>query len=211
MTVTGTHPNRVVLDVNGAVTDIEKVFHVTMRVYRHPTEARTFYAPDVEPSLDLAVPILHVSGLDNYSRPHPNYKLKRTNISATATPNAGSGPAGDYMGNDFRAAYVPGTALTGAGQSVGLLQFDGYTAADITYYETLAGIPSITLSNVLIDGATGDPSGNGGEIEVSLDIEMVASMAPGVSNDHCLHGAESRCVFRGRSQPHGHGQSGQAT
>ena len=28
------------------------------------------------------------------------------------------------MGNDFRAAYVPGVTLTGAGQTVGLLQFE---------------------------------------------------------------------------------------
>ena len=66
------------------------------------------------------------------------------------------------MGNDFRAAYVPGVTLNGAGQMVGLLQFDGYTASDITYYESQAGLPSVTLSNVLIDGASGGPSGSGG-------------------------------------------------
>ena len=59
--VTATHPNRVVLDVEGTVADIEKAFHVTVRTYRHPTEDRDFYAPDSEPSLDLATPILHVS------------------------------------------------------------------------------------------------------------------------------------------------------
>ena len=40
LTVTVTHPNRVVLDVAGTVTDIQKAFHLTMRVYRHPREAR---------------------------------------------------------------------------------------------------------------------------------------------------------------------------
>ena len=66
LTVTGTHPNRVMLDVSGTVADIERVFHVTMRTYRHPTENRTFFAPDAEPSVDLAVPILHISGLDDF-------------------------------------------------------------------------------------------------------------------------------------------------
>jgi subtilase family serine protease len=55
------------LDVTGSVANIEKVFHLTMRVYQHPTEARTFYAPDVEPSLDLAVPVLNIGGLNNYT------------------------------------------------------------------------------------------------------------------------------------------------
>ncbi len=43
LTVSATHPNRMLLDVGGAVGDIEKAFHVKMQVYQHPTEARTFY------------------------------------------------------------------------------------------------------------------------------------------------------------------------
>ena len=79
------------------------------------------------------------------------------------------------------AAYVGGSTLTGAGQAVGLVQFDGYSTADIAYYESLAGIPSVTVSNVLLDGFSGLPSGTGDEIEVCLDIEMVMSVAPIVS------------------------------
>jgi hypothetical protein len=179
--VTATFPNRVLLDVEGTVTDIERTLHTTMRVYNHPTGTRTFHAPDTEPSLDLTVPILHIGGLDNYSIPHPNFRLKQPGAVPNVAPNAGSGPSGNYMGNDFRAAYVPGTALTGSGQIVGLLQFDGYTNTDVTYYETVAGLPNVTLTNVLIDGATGSPDGSGGEVEVCLDIEMVISMAPGIS------------------------------
>ena len=37
--VTRTHPNRTLLDVSGAVADIEKTFHVNLHVYQHPTEA----------------------------------------------------------------------------------------------------------------------------------------------------------------------------
>ena len=85
------------------------------------------------------------------------------------------------MGKDFRTAYVPGVTLTGSGQTVGLLQFDGYTASDITYYETTAGLPAVPLTNVLLDGFNGAPTGSGGEVEVSLDIEMAMSMAPGLS------------------------------
>jgi len=181
LTVTGTHPNRVLLDVDGTVAEVQKAFHVAMRVYQHPVENRTFYAPDAEPSLDLAVPILHISGLDNYSLPRPLYRISQLTSAQSIVPSGGSGPGGNYMGKDFRAAYVPGTSLAGSGQTVGLLQFDGYTASDITYYENQAGLPSITLSNVLIDGASGGPSGNGGEVEVSLDIEMAISMATNLS------------------------------
>ena len=189
LAVTVTHPNRVVLGVAGAVSDIQRAFHLTLRTYQHPLEAREFYAPDIEPSVDLAVPILHLSGLDNYSLPHPNLKVRPASVSANATPNAGSAPGGTYRGSDFRAAYAPGTSLTGAGQSVGLLQFDGFYSSDITTYETQAGLSNVPLTVVPVDGGVSKP-GNG-DIEVSLDIEMAISMAPGITNVYVFEAPNS--------------------
>ena len=37
--ITAVYPNRMVLGVEGAVADIERTFHVTMRTYRHPVES----------------------------------------------------------------------------------------------------------------------------------------------------------------------------
>jgi uncharacterized repeat protein (TIGR01451 family) len=180
LTVTVTHPNRVLLDVEGTVTDIQKAFHLALRTYRHPLEGREFFAPDAEPSIDLGVPILNISGLDNYSLPRPISRIRPFSASAKATPNAGSGPSGSYRGSDFRTAYVPGTSLTGAGQTVGLLQFDGFYANDIATYASQAGLPSIPVTVVPVDGGVSTPGG--GNSEVCLDIEMVMSMAPGVTN-----------------------------
>ncbi len=173
--------NRMLVELNGSVAQIERAFHTTLRTYQHPTEARTFYAPDADPSMEVAAPILSIDGLNNYALPHPHVHPEPLYGRNGAQPNNGSGPSGGYAGNDFRTAYVPGTSLTGSGQKVGMLQFDGYSTNDINYYESLLGIPSITLSNVLINGASGNPSGNGGEIEVTLDIEMAISMAPGLN------------------------------
>jgi hypothetical protein len=183
LTVTGTHLNRVLLDVSGSVADIERTFHVALRVYQHPEEDRTFYAPDVEPSLDLTVPVLDIGGLNNYLVPRPaNLKLVPLKEGSGTRPASGSGPNGSYMGNDFRAAYAPGVTLDGAGQTVGLLEFDGYFVSDITNYESQAGLPAVALQNVLLDGFSGTPTGNVNAVaEVSLDIEMAISMAPGIS------------------------------
>ena len=85
------------------------------------------------------------------------------------------------MGSDFRDAYVPGVALNGAGQTVGLLQFDSFYDSDILAYENLNNLPNVPSQIVLLDGYNGAPSGGAGTIEVSLDIEMVISMAPEVS------------------------------
>lgn len=191
LTVTGEHSNRMLLDVQGKAADIERAFNITLRVYHHPSENRDFFAPDVDPSVPAALPILDVGGLDNLRRPHSHYHLKPVTktvqpkvSSSTPVPGAttGSGPSGNYIGDDFRRAYVPGTPLDGSGQMVALVQFDGYLSNDIVAYAGLAGRTNIPpLQNVLIDGFGGVPTGNGGEVEVSLDIEMALSMAPGLS------------------------------
>ncbi len=177
--VTDTHPNRLVLDLSGSVADIEKALDVKMQTYQHPKENRTFYAPDVEPTLDLDVKILYISGLDNYSLPHPKYHTLSTNF-ANVSPKAGSGPGGTYLGYDFRDAYVPGTVLTGLGQTVGLLEFDGYFTNDVAQYLALAGLPQVPQEVVLVGGFNGS-AGPGGNVEVSLDIDMAIAMAPGLT------------------------------
>jgi uncharacterized repeat protein (TIGR01451 family) len=183
LTVTATHANRMLVEVRGKAADVQHAFNVALHTYRHPAENRTFFAPDAEPTVPASLAILDVGGLNNYSRPHTHLHTRpnATNAPSAQVANLGSGPFGSYMGNDFRAAYVPGTTLTGANQKIALVQFDGYFASDIALYESQAGLPSVSLTNILLNGFSGFPTFNGGEVEVSLDIEMVISMAPGLN------------------------------
>ena len=182
LTVKRTHPNRTLLDVSGSVADIEKAFHVHMNLYQHPVEARAFFAPDTEPSLDLNTPVLMISGLDNYvrPRPHPLVRPLGGGSGGSGGSSGGSGSGGSYLGYDFRAAYVPGVSLTGAGQWVGLFELTGYDPDDISDYESEAGLPSVQLQNILIDDFDGDDSNYQYAIEATADIEMAISMAPGL-------------------------------
>jgi len=181
--ITGTHGNRLLLDVRANVADIQRAFHLTLRKFKHPTEPRDFFGPDTEPSVDFTLPIADVSGLNNYKLPHPKL-VKKNAVTGNAVARTGSAPTGDFLGDDFRAAYVPDTTLTGAGQMVGLLQFDGYYAADVAAYAAAAGggRTNIPIQTVLVDGYNGVPTtGNAsGNSEVTLDIEMAMSMAPGL-------------------------------
>ena len=65
-----------------------------MRVYQHPVEARTFFAPDVEPSLDLDTPVLAISGLDNYVRPRPQMHRSDALLQPAVRPLGGAVEAG---------------------------------------------------------------------------------------------------------------------
>jgi subtilase family serine protease len=173
--VTNAPANRLLVHIDGTVAQINKAFHMAMTSYRHPTENRNFYSPDREPSLDLSVPVTHIAGLNNYSLPRPKFKRAPANFRRNIT---GSGPSGAYLGSDIRAAYYGGTALTGSGQTLGLLEFDGYDMSDVTasFAGQRNGVP---IQNELLDGASAGSDGDDGE--QVLDIVQAASMAPGMS------------------------------
>jgi hypothetical protein len=171
--VEGTYSNRTVVDVSGDAAAVGKTFHVRLREYRHPVEDRNFFAPDGEPSVDLAVPLLHIEGLNNFVIPRPALVKKQT--LAGISPASGSRPDGLLIGSDFRNAYIPGVTLNGAGQTVALFELDGYYTNDITTYENDAGLPPATVTNILVDGYNGAAGPN--NVEVALDIEMVVSLA----------------------------------
>ena len=167
--VKATHPNRLLVDVTGSAADIERTFRLTLRLYPHPTEKRTFYSPDIEPSVPEGLPILDISGLENFMPPRP-MNLRRKSLphettQADSTDDeeikayaTGSGPGGDFIGSDFRAAYAPGVNLTGVGQTIGLFEFGPYFTNDITLYQQRAGLPSVAITNILLDGFTGVPA-----------------------------------------------------
>jgi subtilase family serine protease len=179
LTVTGTAPNRLLVNVAGPVSNIERAFRINLGVYQHPTEDRRFYAPDEEPTPDLPFPLWHITGLDNFSIPRPASLRRGLLARGNAT---GSGPNGYFIGSDFRAAYYGGTALTGTGQSVGLLEFAGYNMSDVTKYFQQVNQPlNVAVVGVSTDGSSLNCSGSCDDTEQVLDIEVAISMAPGMS------------------------------
>jgi subtilase family serine protease len=182
LTVTNRSPNRLVLDVSGSVADIEKAFQVKMQTYQHPTEKRTYYAPDQEPSVDREVPIQGISGLNSIQPPRP-MGLKYAQKNEVARSNqTGSGPNGFFLGSDMRAAYAPGTTLTGAGQAVGLFEFGPYNLSDVQAYFTFINQPlNVPIVNVLVDGVSPVCGAGCDDGEEVIDIQQAISMAPGLS------------------------------
>jgi hypothetical protein len=69
--------------------------------------------------------------------------------------------------------------LDGAGQKIGLLEYDTFYMSDVSNFLTLIGTPSVinSLSVVPVNGGVASPGS--GESEVLLDIDTVMSLAPG--------------------------------
>lgn len=191
LTVTNTSPNRLVVDVSGTVAQVEQAFQVHLLLYRHPTKNHTYHAPDAEPSVDVDVPIQGVNGLNDFEPPHPigfhQTSLKRiahgTQSSSIAHGNqTGSGPFGFFLGSDMRAAYYGGTALTGAGQAVGLFEFGPYNMSDVQAYFNFVNQPlNVPIVNVLLDGVSGICGAGCDDGEEVIDIQQAVSMAPALS------------------------------
>ena len=180
-------PNRRLVTVEAPVETLNRVFHFTMRSYQHPTEARLFYSPDREPTIiGLNVPLLQITGLNNYFLPHTNLHRALT----SPVPNqSGSGPGGEFLPSDMRAAYYGNGPLTGAGQSIGIFSFDGYQLSDVQlYYSTTGMSSSVPINNRPVTGFNGacttvttPTSSTCSDAEQVLDIVNAIGMAPGIT------------------------------
>jgi len=191
LTVTGAFTNRLALGVEGKSADVEKAFHVQIHDFRRD-DGSVFFGPDRQPSLDTDVPVVLVEGLDNEQMPRPRVR-KTADFAGGASPRAGgSGPVVDktttFIGNDYRNAYASGTTLTGAGQTLDLVEFTVYNPSDVTTYESQCNPAlNVPVSNVYMDGFTSSTAidctaaDNYPEIEVALDMEVAMAMAPGLS------------------------------
>jgi subtilase family serine protease len=196
LTVVATSRNRLNMDVTGSIAAIEKAFNIYMNLYMHPTEGRTFYAPDREPAPAVSVPLWHVAGLDNYSIPKPA-GLHKNSAGAKSNATTGSGPSASFLGSDLRAAYYGGS-LTGSGQSLGLLEYDGTDLADLTTYFTNAHqTNSVPVTLLSTDGTSTSCLASQGcdDTEQTLDMTQALGMAPGLSGLVMYVGSTDSAIF----------------
>jgi hypothetical protein len=202
LTVTHTSPNRLIVDVTGTVSAIEQALFANV-VFRQRPDGTRFFVLDRDPSLNpppgvSSIPVLRISGLDNFAVPTP---------AAGVTFGGGSSADGNgfFQGTDFRNAYASCTSLKGEGQRVGLFELDGYFPNDITYFKNNIVPFTGAVTNVLLDDVSGTPScgtpaacvanENDHDTEPALDIEMALSMAPALDELVVFTGSQPNDVF----------------
>ena len=166
-TIDFTYANNLLLSVTGTAAQIEQALFVNL-VYRSASDGSPFVAVDREPSLDLAVNVLEIDGLDNFKVPQRA---------------GGSGAGGLYQAADLRQAYLGSDpvlqTLTGAGQVIGLFELDTYVSSDIKGY-ALAQTPALNANNAKLAFSAAPPwfTSYQNNEEVTSDIELALAMAP---------------------------------
>jgi kumamolisin len=196
LTVVGGSRDGMDVQVKGPVSAVQTAFHVNLHTYQHPTENRIFYSPDREPTVSLPFNLWHISGLDNYSIPHPLF-VKKSDYAAAhgiaadkvvSHATTGSGPSASFLGSDMRAAYYGGTALTGAGQNLGLFEYLGTDLADLnTYFKNVGQTNKVPVTLLSTDGTSTScvdsrAGGNCDDTEQTLDMTQAIGMAPGLAS-----------------------------
>ena len=104
----------------------------------------------------------------------------------------------------MRAAYYGGGALSGAGQSLGLVEFYGYDAADLAAYFGNSGqVNKVPVNAVSTDGSSvGCLYAKGcDDTEQTLDMTQALGMAPGLTQLNVYVGASDTAILSAMSVP----------
>ncbi|MGZ3617722.1 MAG: S53 family peptidase [Ktedonobacteraceae bacterium] len=196
-TITATYPNHLVVDAVGTVAQAQHAFQVQINDYRSAI-GQQFFANASPPSLpvQLAPLVAAVSGLDNAIQYHrnplaPGKATVRLGSSSTASPTTTSASLScpkpglsmvptSYTPSQVATAYdftkLYNTGYMGEGQTVGLLELDGFSASDIAAYTACFGGNQTVIKTIPIDGYNGAAGVNAAEVE--LDMEMILGLAP---------------------------------
>jgi hypothetical protein len=173
-TIKATYPNNLLLSVTGTAAQIQQALYVNL-IYRLRQDGSKFVTLDRDPSLDLSVPILHITGFNDFVLPQ-HHAVQGTGFC----PGGSCGSS--YRATDLRNAYLGvGTncqTLNGTGQVVGIVDFASFNNSDISSYFALQNPPlNPTFFPTIVATEGGNPGANSA-LEATLDVELVQAMAP---------------------------------
>jgi len=174
-TTYATFPNNLLLGITGTAAQVEQALFINLD-YRLRQDGTSFIAPARNPSLNLSVPILHITGLNDYVLP------RAFNVNGTGgCPRTSCG--GSYRATDLRNAYLGvGSScqkLDGTGQVVGIVDYAVFQNSDISNYFALQNpkLTPATFPAIVATESGGSPAANS-TAEATLDVEMVQAIAP---------------------------------
>lgn len=111
--------------------------------------------------------------------------LAAANAPTSDSTNAAGGYTANQIASSYRLSSLYQSGDFGKGVTVAVEEFEPHLTSDIAAYQSCYGLGSYTntateVSNVEVDGGSGDPNNTdgAGEGEAALDIEQVIGLAP---------------------------------
>ncbi len=176
LTVVSADPARRTIVLAGTIAAMNEAFGTTLRLYQcerglYRGRSGPLYLP-----VDLKDIVVGVFGLDNRPQAHVRCRRHRRIVGAAAAADT------SYTPPQIAALYQFPTAVTGAGQTVAIIELGGgYKTADLQTYFAALGVKTPAVTAVSVDGAKNLPAGdpNSADGEVLLDIEVTGAIASG--------------------------------
>jgi kumamolisin len=156
------------VDLAGTVEAMEKAFSVKLERYTQRGRSFRIRTGEITIPVDLAGMVEGVFGLDNRPRVEPHFRIAK-------------GASGKVVARATTALYGFRKSVDGKGQTIAILEFGGYRAADLKTYFARLGIKAPKVVVVSVGNAHNTPTGNADSAdgEVVLDIEVAGAVAPG--------------------------------
>jgi kumamolisin len=176
LTVVASDAARRSVTVSGTLGDLSAAFGTSLETVT--LDGKTFRTR----SGSLSVPaemreiVAGVFGLDERPQARTHFRRRTQRPAASADVS--------YTPPQVAAAYGFPTGVTGAGQTIAVIELGGgYVESDLATYFSSLGLAMPTVLSVSVDGASNAPTGSadGPDGEVMLDIEVAGSIANGAT------------------------------
>jgi len=157
----------------GTLAQLSKAFSAKLKRYQYSGSKLVFRARTgaLQIPTELNGVVLAVLGLDSRLAANAHFRMITGRAASTT-----------FTPPQVAALYSFPTGVTGAGQTVGIVELGGgYTTSDLTTYFTGLGLktqPKVTA--ISVDGGKNTPGG-AADAEVELDVEVIGSVAPGAN------------------------------
>lgn len=166
------HAGPCTLHLTGTLAALQHAFGVSLSMRELNGEHYRVREGDIQLPEELSGHIVAVLGLDNRPQARTHFRI--------ATPHASNI---SYTPVQVAQLYGFPVSASGAGQTVGLIEFGGgFRQSDLNTYFNKLGLPAPVPAVVSVDSGTNSPgTASGADGEVMLDIEVSAAVAPGTN------------------------------
>jgi kumamolisin len=157
--------------VSGRLADLSQAFGADLAVYGDPSgESYRGFLGTLNLPVGLRGVITGVFGLDQRAQAQTQFRI-------------GAAPSVQYTPVQIAEHYDFPAGVDGTGECIALVELGGgYRTTDLADYFSALGLAAPTVVTVSVDGGTNSPgTASGPDVEVMLDIEMAAAVAPGAT------------------------------
>ena len=205
--VTKVNPGNQTIEFSGNVAQMRSAFHT--QIHKYEVNGETHYANANDPQIPAALAPV-VGGFVALNNFHAKSYAKNLGKAAydpktdKATPQWTTGnsnnlsfvlsPADYAVQYDLNPLYSASTPITGAGQSIAIVNESNINIYLVNQFRSLFGLP-VNPPQVIIDGndpgidGINNPDGpNGASIEAYLDVEWSGAVAPQATIDLVIAG-----------------------